>query len=40
MVAIKIKSPIQDSVNLKGRGYRESGVMEFLSCHGGEEGMT
>lgn len=40
MVAIKMKSPIQDLVNLKGGRYRETGVMEFLSCHGGGEGMT
>lgn len=40
MVAIKITSPIQDSVNLEGGGYRESGVMEFVSGSGGGEGMT
>lgn len=40
MLAIKIKSPMQAPVNLKGGGYRERGVMEFVSCSGGGEGMT
>lgn len=40
MGAIKIKSPIQDPINLKGGKSRESGVMEFVSCSGGGEGMT
>lgn len=39
MVAIKNNSPIQDPVNLKGGGYRESGV-EFVSSSAGGEGMT
>lgn len=40
MVVIKSKPPIQDPVNLKGGGYRESGVIEFVFYSGGGEGMT
>lgn len=40
MVAIKFKSPVQGAANLKGVGCGESGVMEFVSCAGGGEGMT
>lgn len=35
MVAIKFKPPAQGAANLKG-----GGVMEFVSCSGGGEGMT
>lgn len=35
MVAIKFKPPVQGAANLKG-----GGVMEFVSCSGGGEGMT
>lgn len=40
MVAIKSKPQIQNPVNFKGGGYRESGVMEFVFYSGGGEGMT
>lgn len=40
MVAIKFKPPVQGAANLKGGRCGESGVMEFVSCSGGREGMT